>query len=79
MQKRLANTRISLVDDVRFQALVSWNPAGTSFLIRNVKKFAQIVLPEYFKHGNFSSFVRLLNMYVTNVSLTEQASNALSA
>ncbi|ORZ03166.1 hypothetical protein BCR43DRAFT_38230 [Syncephalastrum racemosum] len=53
----------SLVDDVRFQALVSWNPAGTSFLIRNVKKFAQIVLPEYFKHGNFSSFVRLLNMY----------------
>jgi hypothetical protein len=51
------------VDDVRFQALVSWNPAGTSFLIRNVKKFAQIVLPEYFKHGNFSSFVRLLNMY----------------
>ncbi|KAI7856530.1 hypothetical protein BDC45DRAFT_437353, partial [Circinella umbellata] len=53
----------SLVGDARHQDLVSWNPTGTSFLICNVKKFAQVVLPEYFKHGNFSSFVRLLNMY----------------
>ncbi|KAI9310623.1 HSF-type DNA-binding-domain-containing protein [Dichotomocladium elegans] len=53
----------SLVNDTRYQDLISWNPAGTSFLICNVKKFAQKVLPEYFKHGNFSSFVRLLNMY----------------
>ncbi|KAI7887401.1 winged helix DNA-binding domain-containing protein [Lichtheimia hyalospora FSU 10163] len=53
----------SLVNDTRHQDLVSWNPTGTSFLICNVKRFAQQVLPEYFKHGNFSSFVRLLNMY----------------
>ncbi|KAI8138402.1 hypothetical protein BJV82DRAFT_545864, partial [Fennellomyces sp. T-0311] len=53
----------SLVGDPRHQDLVSWNPTGTSFLICNVKRFAQVVLPEYFKHGNFSSFVRLLNMY----------------
>ncbi|KAJ8652780.1 hypothetical protein O0I10_011586 [Lichtheimia ornata] len=53
----------SLVNDTRHQDLISWNPTGTSFLICNVKRFAQQVLPEYFKHGNFSSFVRLLNMY----------------
>lgn len=52
----------SLIKDPRHQDLINWSPNGTSFYIRNIKKFADQVLPEYFKHGNFSSFVRLLNM-----------------
>ncbi|KAI8981822.1 HSF-type DNA-binding-domain-containing protein, partial [Mycotypha africana] len=43
--------------------LISWNPSGTSFFVCNATQFAHEVLPEYFKHSNFSSFVRLLNMY----------------
>ncbi|SAM04691.1 hypothetical protein [Absidia glauca] len=43
--------------------LISWCPSGTSFFISNAKAFAAQVLPTHFKHSNFSSFVRLLNMY----------------
>jgi hypothetical protein len=51
-----------MVEDGRHQNLISWNPSGTSFFVCNAQQFAQEVLPEYFKHSNFSSFVRLLNM-----------------
>ncbi|GAN07006.1 winged helix DNA-binding domain-containing protein [Mucor ambiguus] len=53
----------SMVSDRRNQHLISWNPSGSSFLVCNATRFAQEVLPEHFKHSNFSSFVRQLNMY----------------
>ncbi|CAO3636553.1 unnamed protein product [Mucor hiemalis] len=53
----------SMVEDGRHKNLISWNPSGTSFYVCNAVQFAQEVLPEFFKHSNFSSFVRLLNMY----------------
>ncbi|KAI8991716.1 HSF-type DNA-binding-domain-containing protein [Mycotypha africana] len=53
----------SMVGDGRNQHLISWNPSGSSFLVCNATRFAQEVLPEHFKHSNFSSFVRQLNMY----------------
>ncbi|KAI8890007.1 hypothetical protein K501DRAFT_290678 [Backusella circina FSU 941] len=52
-----------MVSDMRNQHLISWNPSGSSFLVCNATRFAQEVLPEHFKHSNFSSFVRQLNMY----------------
>lgn len=43
--------------------LISWNDEGTAFLIKNVTEFTDQVLPKYFKHNNFASFVRQLNLY----------------
>lgn len=40
-----------------------WVQGGKSFLIVDPKKFSKTVLPKYFKHSNFSSFVRQLNFY----------------
>jgi len=43
---------------------VSWTEGGTQFTIHQTNEFASELLPKYFKHRNFSSFVRQLNSYV---------------
>jgi hypothetical protein len=40
-----------------------WSREGTTILIQRISDFEQEVLPGYFKHNNFTSFVRQLNMY----------------
>ncbi|RKO89854.1 HSF-type DNA-binding-domain-containing protein, partial [Blyttiomyces helicus] len=52
-----------MVADPQHQHLISWNYNGMSFIVCNVTEFAATVLPKHFKHSNFSSFVRQLNMY----------------
>ena len=41
----------------------AWNVDGTHFWVSNVEIFSRDVLPCYFKHNNYASFVRQLNMY----------------
>lgn len=43
--------------------IASWSPNGDSFIVKNPVAFAEHVIPIYFKHKNFSSFVRQLNFY----------------
>lgn len=43
--------------------ICSWSAKGDSIIIHNLRDFSDTVLPKYFKHGNFQSFVRQLNMY----------------
>jgi len=40
-----------------------WNNDGTSIIVKDQSHFTKSVLPRYFKHSNFQSFVRQLNMY----------------
>ncbi|KAG0169898.1 hypothetical protein DFQ30_003111 [Apophysomyces sp. BC1015] len=53
----------SMVVDKQYQHLIAWNYTGTSFVVCNIMEFSRDVLPKHFKHSNFSSFVRQLNMY----------------
>ena len=41
----------------------AWSEAGDCFWITNGDMFARDVLPAYFKHNNYASFVRQLNLY----------------
>ncbi|CAL8133832.1 unnamed protein product [Prunus armeniaca] len=52
-----------LVDDPSSNHVVSWSDTGCSFVVWDPTEFAKEMLPMYFKHNNFSSFVRQLNTY----------------
>lgn len=53
----------AMVDDPCTDSIVSWSSTGTSFVIWDVPKLEQQLLPKYYKHRNFSSFNRQLNQY----------------
>lgn len=52
-----------MVDDPSTDDVISWNENGTAFVVWKTADFARDLLPNSFKHNNFSSFVRQLNTY----------------
>ncbi|CAO2207500.1 unnamed protein product [Urochloa humidicola] len=52
-----------LVEDPAVDDVISWNDDGSAFVVWRPAEFARDLLPKYFKHNNFSSFVRQLNTY----------------
>ncbi|OMO77632.1 Heat shock factor (HSF)-type, DNA-binding protein [Corchorus capsularis] len=52
-----------MVDDPNTNYIVSWSRGGGSFVVWDPHSFSTNLLPRYFKHNNFSSFVRQLNTY----------------
>ncbi|GAV72616.1 HSF_DNA-bind domain-containing protein [Cephalotus follicularis] len=52
-----------LVDDPSTDHIVSWGEDESTFVVWRPPEFARDLLPNYFKHNNFSSFVRQLNTY----------------
>ncbi|KAL7417788.1 hypothetical protein BDY24DRAFT_331417, partial [Mrakia frigida] len=58
------STRLySMVNDPSTDELIHWSGDGDSFFVPNHERFGKELLPRFFKHSNFSSFVRQLNMY----------------
>ncbi len=53
----------SMVNDPTTDRLIAWSASGDSFQVLCQDEFSKEVLPLFFKHSNFASFVRQLNMY----------------
>ncbi|MCO5586379.1 hypothetical protein L7F22_040319 [Adiantum nelumboides] len=52
-----------MVEDPCCNHIVSWSSANNSFIAWDPHALARDLLPHVFKHNNFSSFVRQLNIY----------------
>ncbi|OJT13498.1 Heat shock factor protein [Trametes pubescens] len=52
-----------MINDPKSSQFITWTEHGTSFVVSNVGEFSRTILGSHFKHNNFSSFVRQLNMY----------------
>ncbi|XP_047315867.1 heat stress transcription factor A-2c-like [Impatiens glandulifera] len=52
-----------MVEDPATDQVVSWCRGGQSFVVWDPHAFSSSFLPKFFKHNNFSSFVRQLNTY----------------
>ena len=52
-----------LVSEPEIDGVVCWGRTGDTFVVLDLSMFAQQVLPTYYKHDNFRSFERQLNIY----------------
>lgn len=53
------STRAASDDDV----VVSWCEGGLAFIVKDLTRFCEEVLPQHFCHNKWASFIRQLNLY----------------
>lgn len=54
---------MELLDDGKFNDIISWLPTGDGFIIHDKKRFSEEVMPIYFKQSQYSSFVRRMSRW----------------
>ena len=52
-----------ILENKDYKDIIEWSDDGKYFIVKNLHDFTENVLPKYYKHNNYSSFIRQLNMY----------------
>lgn len=74
----ILNVLFPFIQNQDFSRIIYWSPAGTEFIIKDINKFQQVVLPKYFRHNKINSFIRQLNMYGFHKSRKEHSKSVFS-
>ena len=53
----------TILETPEYQNIIHWSDNGKYFIVQNLHDFTENILNKYYKHNNYSSFVRQLNMY----------------
>jgi hypothetical protein len=53
----------TILSDTTYDEIIHWDNDGKRVIICDVINLCNIVLPKFYKHRNYSSFLRQLNMY----------------
>ena len=52
-----------ILSDITYNEIIHWDTDGKRIIITDVINLCNTILPKFYKHHNYSSFVRQLNMY----------------
>lgn len=52
-----------ILTKTKYSSAIHWSDDGKAIIISNINDFTNNIIPKYFKHCNYDSFVRQLNMY----------------
>lgn len=61
--KSFLSKLFDILNDSSYNEIIHWNSEGTSIIISEPKKLCDVVLPNYYTHSNYSTFIRQLNIY----------------
>ena len=66
----------NILKDKSYANLIHWNKDGTIIIITDPFKFSSEVLPKFFNHDNYSSFIKQLNTYgfhkIKNIKISKR-------
>ena len=65
-----------ILEEDKYKDIIHWGDNGQYFIIENVHDFTEKILPKYYNHNNYSSFVRQLNMYDFHKKKSNSDSNS---
>ena len=54
---------LKMLESPQCQRYIQWDSSSAGFRILHIQLFAEHVLPVYFKHKNYASFLRQLSFY----------------
>lgn len=55
-----------ILETPEFNKIIEWGDNGRYFIVKNLNEFTEKILPQYYKHSNFSSFVRQVRRMINS-------------
>ena len=49
-----------ILENEEYKDIIQWGENGKFFVVKNIHDFTEKILPKYYKHNNYSSFIRQL-------------------